>query len=206
MKNIISIIATILILGFSFFIIDKCSSRMNAITEGSIIKRDTLIYRDTIVYHDTIGKPVPVYRDTGSTKYIPAVVDSAHIFEAYVKLHHLFYTRNIYKDTLKNDSCALIAVLDTVYMNELQRRELIYQNRTPKLIITNTVMTPPTARLLIGAEYAFKTDGIVLGVHYMTKGYMEYSYGYNPQRGEHCVGFFMNIFPRNRSPSGTIKN
>lgn len=200
MKNFIWIISIVVIFFVLSLLYNNCSDKKDT-SSGNILKSDTFVKHDTITYHDTVSKPKPVFRDTGSTKYIPAVIDSAHIFEAYVKLHHLFYTRNIYKDTLKNDSIALIAVLDTVYMNELQRRELIYQNRTPQYIITNTVMTPSTGRLLLGAEYAFKSSEYRIGVHYMTKGYMEYIYVYNPQRGEHSVGFYMTIFPRNRSPS-----
>ena len=184
---------------FQLFFKD-CSSKID-VPAGSIIKSDTIVKHDTITYHDTIGKPVPQFRDTGSTHYILSKVDSMNIFKKYDSIYRKLHTKNIYVRTLKDDSTALVRVKDTVFENELQQSEFIFQNRTPTYYITNTVMAPASGRLLLGAEYALKSSEFKIGVHYLTKGYMEYIYMYNPQRGEHSVGFYMTIFPRNRSPS-----
>ena len=200
MKNFIAILLTIIILVLSALIINKCEHRLDT-PKGNIIKSDTIIKHDTITYHDTVSKPVLQFRDTGSTHYILSKVDSMNIFKKYDSIYRKLHTKNIYDRILKDDSTALVRVKDTVYENELQRSEFIFQNRTPTYYITNTVMAPATGKLLIGGEYAFKSNEYRIGVHYMTKGYMEYIYMYNPQRGEHSVGFYMTIFPRNRSPS-----
>jgi len=201
MKNFIWIISVVVIFFILSLIYNNCSDKKEVSPSESIVKSDTIVKHDTITYHDTVSKPVPQFRDTGSTHYLLTKVDSMNIFKKYDSIYRKLHTKNIYNRTLKDDSTALVRVKDTVYENELQQSEFIFQNRTPTYYITNTVMTPATGKLLIGGEYAFKSNEYRIGVHYMTKGYMEYIYVYNPQRGEHSVGFYMTIFPRNRSPS-----
>jgi hypothetical protein len=105
----------------------------------TITTTDTVkVASDTIRYTDTTTKPYPIFKDTGSIQYIAIPIDTALIFDAYTKLHHLYYTRNIYNDTLKNDTSALVIIADTVYKNELQNRRLTFVNYQPKYYITKS--------------------------------------------------------------------
>jgi hypothetical protein len=98
-----------------------------------IVRVDT-IPGDTIVRDTTIYKPTLVYRDTGSTRWLSQDIDTAAILAACMAVNH-------YRDTLMNDTSALVVVENEVSMNELMRTRLEFLNRRiPKYIIT--VNTP----------------------------------------------------------------
>ena len=188
-----------LLLGWFFF-------RPGGSGSGTTVTYDTLkVYSDTGKHIVNIPKPYPVYQDTGSIEYIEYDIDSAKIFQAYVALHKQLYTRNIYDDTLKNDTAALIALRDTVFANMLMGRSLTYQNRTPVYYITKTVTmasTPLNHQLSIGADLNYNKGnlGYDIGLIYQNKG-VAYRYAYNPLVGEHSFGVYARLWPRSRSPA-----
>lgn len=198
MKTIHYIIAIVLavILAYVFY-----TAGVDSV--GVISHSDTLrFYSDTGKHIVNVDKPYPVIRDTGSTEYILVPVDSSQIFEAYAALHKLYYTRNIYMDTLKNDSAAFIALGDTVFKNELQQRKLIYQNKTPIYYITKTLTIPEKSKLYIGADVTglSGTVGFDASIIFINKG-VAYRYTYSPLVGEHSLGVSVSLWPRSRSPA-----
>ncbi len=78
-------------------------------------------YRDSIPVHDT------VWLD-GDTTYIIEPVDTMVILRDY-------FAKVYYKDTVKNDSSALIVLNETVSKNRIAHREVIFQNRRATAII-----------------------------------------------------------------------
>jgi len=104
----------------------------------------------TVTTHDTIpGDSVPVYvsvpvpdPDTvwmdGEIVELPA--DSSCVAE-WLKLHGLYTGYAAYNDTLKDDSSALIVVIDTVHQNRLEGRSYGFQNRRITTINTHTTTT-----------------------------------------------------------------
>jgi hypothetical protein len=98
------------------------------------------IYKDKPVpyevrVHDTIH-----IRDTlrPDTEYITLDIDTALILSDYL-------SRVEYRDTVKNDSSALIVLNEVVSMNRLQYRDVLFQNRRQTVV------------------YKTMTDGVVLG-------------------------------------------
>lgn len=87
----------------------------------SIVRVDTLP-RDTVIHDTTIYKPTLVYRDTGSTRWLDQDIDTAAILAACMAVNH-------YRDTLMNDTSALVVVENEVSMNELLSTKVEYKCR-----------------------------------------------------------------------------
>lgn len=81
----------------------------------------TIIKRDTIPLYDTVW-------EKGNTEYVLIPVDTANILKDY-------FSQVIYKDTVKNDTSALIVLNETILKNRIKMREVIFQNRRPTAII-----------------------------------------------------------------------
>lgn len=136
MKNLFNILLIIALLGAAVYIQHRFFPTVEIETKT---EWDTT-YIDTGSVRTVHPKPKIVYRDTGSVKTIEVEipVDSAELVRRYLALHKDFYTKNIYQDTLKDDTSALVIVRDTVYMNELQKRDLVFANRRPTVIKKTT--------------------------------------------------------------------
>lgn len=80
--------------------------------------------------------PYPVFRDTGTTRWRELPVDTGAILADY-------FSRNIYRRVLKDDTSALVILTDTVTLNRLTAFGLEFQNRRPTAIITNTYPVAP---------------------------------------------------------------
>ncbi len=102
----------------------------------------------TVTTHDTIpGDSIPVYRpvktpepDTvwmdGEIVTLPA--DSLCVIE-WLKLRGLYSQYAAYIDTVKNDSSAMIVLIDTVHQNRIVGRSFGFQNR--RITTINTQIT-----------------------------------------------------------------
>jgi len=80
-------------------------------------------------------------------------VDTAVILQKCKLLYKDYYSKNIYCDTLKDDTSALIVLIDTIYQNKLQKRILGFQNR--RLTVINTTINNygeiPVNKFYLGA-------------------------------------------------------
>lgn len=101
--------------------------------KDSINTSDTIIVPgDTIPIIDTIQKPIPIYRDTGSIKYVNLKIDTVAIVRAYL-------STNYYDIVFKDDTSAYCQYRFAVNMNEVQGNgEFIFMNRRPWKTIVNT--------------------------------------------------------------------
>lgn len=102
------------------------------------------IVADTTTVHDTIpGDPYPVevpvikpkiiYRDTGRVVTLPVDTDA---------IIYAFFTENYYDIVFRDDTSALCEYKFSVYGNEVQMGEFVFQNRRPWHITNTTVVTP----------------------------------------------------------------
>ena len=118
----------------------------------------------TIITHtDTLpGDPYPVVtyidRPVPYEVLVPGDsfwkdVDTSVILQKCKEMYQDYYSKNIYLDTLKDDTSALIVLLDTVYQNKLQKRSMAFQNRRSTLITTTTTIIGeiPVNKFYIGA-------------------------------------------------------
>ena len=110
---------------------------------------------DSIPYSVLLPKPYPVFHDTGSWRYFP--IDTMAILADH-------FSRNYYLDTLKNDTSALVVVIDTVSWNTLQGRGLIFQNRRATSIVTVTPPATTSGRALyLGASIGYRPEKVGFG-------------------------------------------
>ncbi|MCX6272162.1 MAG: hypothetical protein NTU44_13270, partial [Bacteroidetes bacterium] len=124
------------------------------------------IIQDTIIY-----KPHLVYRDTGSCRLLSQKIDTAAILAACLAV-------NCYRDTLKNDTSALVIIENEVSMNELQRTRMEFLNRQSKFIITNNCFSRQNGEgLMTGVIISPSRDRIDYGVSLMYKGKSKYMSG-----------------------------
>lgn len=144
------------------------------------ITHDT-IPGDSIPYEVLLKKPYPVYRDTGSTKWMYEKVDTCQILRDH-------YAENYYQDTLKNDTSALIVLNDMVTQNHLQQRKLTFQNRRATVINTtiNNYGEMPAHKIYFGAglnnsvvNFDENTLGLTANVLWVTKNRWAYEASYD---------------------------
>lgn len=144
-----------------------------------------------------LSRPDPyfVFVDTGRQMF----VDTAAILRDY-------FAQVVYLDTLKDDSSAFIAVLDTVTQNRLQGRKLYFANRKPTSIIHSTTIQPADTerlKLYAGAMLAIapgeRTEiGPALFVT-TPKGY-GYSYAYGFNEKTHTFTLLWKVKLRGKKP------
>jgi len=70
---------------------------------------------DTLTIQTNAYVPIPVYRDTGTTKWRYHEIDTQKILQNY-------FSHQLYRDTIVNDSNALIVINDTVSQNQIISR------------------------------------------------------------------------------------
>jgi len=149
---------------------------------------------DTI--HDTLPYPVVhylpklTYRDTGSVKWKSLPVDTSAILADY-------FARHFYKDTLLNDTNALIIVSDTISQNKIIYR-LPDLRIYPHIIRQTTYIKQkvPYRRKLffgIGAGRSFNRFGLSANMLYITKKGHAYSFSYDVLNKSFYLGMYWKI-------------
>ena len=143
MKNAIIVILAVFSLIVTFLLIKKEKPA------ELILRTHTIIKGDSAIKYIPVKVPVP-YKVYGDTIKIKVPPDSNCIAE-YIKLHYSFHEYKIYKDTLQDDSSALVVVIDTVSMNSLIGRTYGFINKRATLIqISNTYEAIKLKGWLIG--------------------------------------------------------
>lgn len=102
----------------------ECSPKPEC--QPGIVTVDT-IPGDTVIQDTIIYRPHLVYQDTGSTRWLSQKIDTAAILAACMAVNH-------YRDTLMNDTSALVVVDNEVSMNALQRTRMKFLNRRSRII------------------------------------------------------------------------
>jgi len=162
-----------------------------------VITHTDTIPGDSIPYKVTIRKTIPVFIDTGILwRYLP--VDTFAILADY-------YSRKVYIDTLKNDTSALVVVIDTVTENQLQCRSLVFQNRRPVAINTTIISNPsPLKRweLFAGVTSGILYDKAILGgtVMVLSPNRSVVQYTYAPIGRAHLITFVFSALRQRRIP------
>lgn len=130
MRNIVAA----LLFFFSGLGIGYLFSPSQPVKRSYTISINDTIHGDSVVRIRYYPRPVPQWRDTGSTrwKYLP--IDTGAILYEY-------FSRNAYHRVLKDDSSAYAAIYDTVAENRLTSFRFDFQNRRATHIITNTTTT-----------------------------------------------------------------
>ena len=131
-KHVAWVIIGILIAIIILIMMTKCSGPDGNQTPTT----DTLTIHDTIpgdAYPDTVyvDRPTIVYRDVSHA--IPLPVDTGAIIFNY-------FAENFYDIVLRDDTGAYIRYKTSVWLNQLQPGELIFQNRRPWHITNTTVV------------------------------------------------------------------
>lgn len=163
--------------------------------QPAIVIHDT-IPGDSVAVYFSIDKPVPYeiirYCDTGSVRVIYRQLDSMELINIIL----CYFTKNIYLDTLKNDTSALVCVMDTVFKNEIQNRVLIFQNRRPTAINTFMPAEKPRNRLFIGAVAGGNRKGFDFGPSalFVSKKSIAFGYQYEVLNKRHLISLYWTPF------------
>jgi len=147
---------------------------------------------DSIPYAVEVQKPVPVFIDTGSTRWRDRPIDTAAILADY-------FARVFYRDTLKDDSSALVIVEDTVTENRLQGRRLIFANRRPVAIIHTTSAIYPEDKWRAYFGGSVMTSAVLNEVSLGTqigKGSWLVGYEYGLLNRSHKIAVYYNFLSR----------
>ena len=156
--------------------------------------KETETHIDTI--HDTVPYPVLrylpklIYKDTGSVKWRSQPVDTPAILSA-------FFARYFYKDTLLNDTNALIVVSDTISRNQIIYRSP-FLRIYPHIIRQTTYIKQKAScrRKLffgIGAGRNFNRFGLSASLLYTTKKEHAYSFSYDVLNKSFYVSMYWKI-------------
>lgn len=184
----VSIIIYILFVGFVMVLALLWPTK----PETVIVTHIDTIKGDSIPYVVEIKKPVPIYIDTGSTRWRDRPVDTLAILKDY-------FARVIYIDTLKNDTSALVVVEDTVTQNRLQGRRLIFANRRPVAVIHSTTVNYPDKKLklYLGGTVMTSAEYNEIGVGAkLQKGSWLFGYEYGTLHNSHSVGVYYTLFSK----------
>lgn len=102
---------------------------------------------DTIICPTTVYTPKLIYRDTGSIHWRSLSIDTMQILNAY-------FARNLYIDTIQNDTNAIIILTDTISQNRIIYRypqvTLFPRHITETKIIS--VIPSQKGKLLLGIQ------------------------------------------------------
>ena len=131
------------------------------------------------VTHDTIyGDPVPYIVYQGIPQ--PYAVHHWHI-DSFTRIDTLevireHFASNLYTDTLKNDTSALIVLNEVIERNKIASRELIFQNKRPTIINNHypeprgIVVGGMVGQRMIGADIGYQWNKKTLRLGYSTQG------------------------------------
>ncbi|MEI6577690.1 MAG: hypothetical protein WCO63_16055 [Bacteroidota bacterium] len=146
---------------------------------------------DRVSYSVDLPKPSPsiVFLDTGKPYWRYYKVDTAAILADH-------YLSKVYKDTIKNDSSALVVVIDTVRQNALQSRGLIFQNR--RAMFVTAPLSPdkePKYSFLIGAAIgrSFNEFGFMPTVAILNRKGQMYQVSYDLIQKDIYIGALWKI-------------
>ena len=142
-----------------------------------------------VVIHDTIpGDPFPYIVYQGIPQ--PYAVHHWHT-DSFTRIDTLEAIRehlasNLYIDTLKNDTSALIVLNEVIERNKIASRELIFQNKRPTIINNHypeprgIVVGGMIGQRMIGADVGYQWNKKTLRLGYSTQGiYAGFSYRVN---------------------------
>jgi hypothetical protein len=148
MNKLLSVIVIVLV-AFILFQNDGCTYIKDKQPEVVTVHDTAWTIHDSLIIKKL--KIKEVIHDTLPPEYI-ADTNYLTLKLQYEALASAFLDKNIYTDTLKLDTLGYIAVADTVYKNELQKRSYKYNYKIPTITVTNTItkQAPPKGALFIG--------------------------------------------------------
>lgn len=149
---------------------------------------------------DTFKTPAPKpkvvikYEPKDSLVYVPldlTSTDSAQIALAYIKLYNLYGETKIYDDVIKDDSTAYIRLQEKVQFSTIKDRNLIFEDRTPVVRITDTKNIYTTS-IVGGIEVGMA--GVEIGGGLITKRNTFYKVSCDPYNKTMRGGAYFAIF------------
>lgn len=160
-------------------------------SKPEIINTETITYDtikgDSIPYPVVKYKPVPVYRDTGSTKWKYNKIDTSAILADY-------FAKYFYNDTLIDNKVMFVAIKDTISENKIiYRKPTIHYFPT---YITKTITTKEATKrkLYVGGSISgFKDVVPYIGAMYLDKKNRAFTAQYGVTDNSYQVGMFYKI-------------
>jgi hypothetical protein len=169
------------------FLQRECNHETPGRTE-TVIRFDTI--HDTVPYPVIHYQPKLIYIDTGSVKWKLQPVDTPAILAA-------FFAKHFYKDTLLNDTNALIVVSDTISRNRIISRSPLLRIYPHIIRQTKYIEQKAPGRrkffLGIGAGRNLNRFGFSANILYLSKKEHGYSFSYDVLNKSFYVGMYWKI-------------
>jgi hypothetical protein len=175
MKIVKTIVTIIIVIALCFWVWDLKNNPQIITNTTTVTKTDTVYKKDTIVSIEYKPKYITIV----DTAWKEKDVDTLAILQAY-------FDKNVYNDTLVNDSALFVEVTDTITQNEIYSRKFSIIRNYP-IINNHTVVTNTIEKneLFMGAyvgkiygvqiQYNFKKH--LVGGYYGNEGFfVSYSY------------------------------
>jgi|GEM_PF-1498494 len=172
----------------ALWVVRRCDPVEPVIPQADTVT--VIIPGDSVPYEVLRPVPVPVFRDTGSTRWRDRPIDTLAIIGEY-------FTTNIYNDTLKDDTSALVVVIDTVRENTLRERMLLFQNRRAVMMQQVTIKPPPayTYRVYGGlGAVAYGEQGTVSVAAMVTTPKQAYGMSYDIMKKSFSAHLYFPLF------------
>jgi hypothetical protein len=134
-------------------------------------KIDTVyITKTSIVYRP--GKKIPYKVLVEKPVYIPAKIDTNAII-------HTYFSKILYKDTLKIDKIGYISVTDTLYKNKILGRSYSYEIKQPTIKDYMMIKELPRNQFYIGGNILVGNNRVFAGPQILWKTKKDNIYGMN---------------------------
>jgi hypothetical protein len=156
-------------------LLQRCGSKPANNKSGKI---DTLIVNKTdTIWKEKVktvySKPKPTGSAVIDTSWRDSIKlkDSTYntLLNSYIELGDKYYSRHIYKDTVKIDSVGYAFIKDTVVSNIITGREFTYNIKYPVITNTKTITitqpAPATRQLYVGGSLWMSQSSFVNGLN-----------------------------------------
>jgi len=181
--KIITVLVLVLWIGSLIFVRDYTIRT----TQPDIEIRYDTIKGDSIPYPVVKYKPVPFYRDTGSTKWKTQKIDTGAILIDY-------FAKYFYHDTLINNEHVFVALQDSISENKIIYRQPSIHYFPTYITKTITIASPTTGHIYLGGQISrFNELSFSFGILYLNNKKTAYKAAFNPFQNYYELGVFYKI-------------
>ena len=167
-----------------------CGGGGSADTVPDTVKTTRWLPGDPVPYKVEVKTPYPVFVDTGSTKYLPANIDTPVVIKDY-------YGRVGYNQVVRNDSELYIRMFDTLQCNRIVGRGMEIQNKRKTAIINNYITNAPEHnKVFVGSQFGADFNGrmvVAPMILFESKKNFAVDVAYDLLNGTYQVGLFYKI-------------
>lgn len=184
-KNFVSLIVIGLLIILYF---QRCSSPVPTVPKATHDTVYTIIhhYHDSTIY----SKPTLINHIAPKPIDIPPQMEAdtsyPKLLSQYDSLKKLYYSRNIYRDSINVDSIGSVSITDTTFQNQIVGRKwhTNFDIKEHVITITNTIPIKPRTQVYIGGSVYGSENQLVngAGISLLLRNKRDQMYGITAQK------------------------